>query len=66
MARAASILGNDAVALGRMADAGVDCRLVLHAGSNDRSLGLEQRDRLTLHIRAHQGAVCVVVRRGTG
>ena len=32
-----------------------------HAGADERRLGLEQRHRLTLHVRAHQRAVGVVV-----
>ena len=42
-------------------NAGVDSRLVLHTGADNRALGLEQRNRLLLHVRAHEGAVCVVV-----
>src|SRR5581483_8778565 len=34
---------------------------VLHAGADDRSLRTEQRHGLTLHVRAHEGAVRVVV-----
>ena len=33
----------------------------LHAGADDRRLGLEQRHGLALHVRAHQRAVGVVV-----
>ena len=40
---------------------GVDRRAVLHAGADERRLGPDQRHRLTLHVRAHQGAVGVVV-----
>ena len=35
---------------------------MLHAGTDDGSLGTEQRNSLTLHVRAHQGTVRVVVR----
>ncbi len=55
-------LGHDAVALGQDGDLGVDADLVLHAGADDGSLGAEQRHGLTLHVRAHQGTVRVVVR----
>ena len=44
-----------------LADAGVDRRLCLHAGANDRRIGQHERNGLTLHVRAHQCAVCVVV-----
>ena len=33
----------------------------LHAGAHDRRLGAQQRNRLALHVGAHQGAVGVVV-----
>ena len=33
----------------------------LHAGADDRRLRLEERHGLALHVRAHQGAVGVVV-----
>ena len=55
-------LGHDAVALGEDGDLGVHADLVLHTGTDDGSLGSEQRNGLTLHIRAHQGTVRVVVR----
>ena len=41
--------------------AGVTGRLVLHTRSNNRSLWLQQRHRLLLHVGAHQGAVGIVV-----
>src|SRR4051812_18640109 len=41
--------------------AGVARGARLHAGADDRALGLEERHRLALHVRAHQGAVRVVV-----
>ena len=41
--------------------AGVARGALLHAGADDRRLGLEERHRLALHVRAHQGAVGVVV-----
>ena len=53
--------GNNAVTLCQRNRTGVNSCLVLHAGCNDRSLGAEQRYGLTLHVRAHQCAVCVVV-----
>ena len=52
--------------------AGVERGARLHAGADDGRLGLEQRHCLALHVRAHQGAVGVVVleerdqRRGDG
>ena len=52
--------------------AGVARGAGLHAGADDRALGLEERHRLALHVRAHEGAVGVVVleerdqRRGHG
>src|SRR6266481_615206 len=42
-------------------DTGVAGNGLLHPGANERRLGADQRHRLALHIRAHQGAVCVVV-----
>ena len=47
--------------LGREDLAGVERRLGFHAGADDGRLRLEQRHRLALHVRAHQGAVGVVV-----
>ena len=41
--------------------AGVERGPRLHAGADDGRLGLEQRHRLALHVRTHQGAVGVVV-----
>ena len=41
--------------------AGVARGALLHAGADDRRLGLEERHGLALHVRAHQGAVRVVV-----
>jgi hypothetical protein len=35
--------------------------LAFDAGADERRLGLQQRHRLTLHVRAHQRAVGVVV-----
>src|SRR3954447_22467889 len=40
---------------------GVDRGAVLHARADQRRLRLDQRHRLALHVRAHQGAVGVVV-----
>ena len=40
---------------------GVDGGAQLHAGADERGLGAEQRHGLALHVRAHQGAVGVVV-----
>ena len=39
----------------------VDGHLHLDAGADDRGLGLEEGNGLALHVRAHQGAVGVVV-----
>ncbi len=39
----------------------VDRRTPLHAGADERGVGLQQRDGLALHVRAHQRAVGVVV-----
>ena len=50
-----------AVALGKDHDAGVHGAAVLDAGGNDGLLGGHQRYGLTLHVRAHQSAVGVVV-----
>ena len=33
----------------------------LHAGANERGLGMNQWNGLTLHVRTHEGAVCVIV-----
>ena len=41
--------------------AGVARGALLDAGADDRRLGLEERDGLALHVRAHQGPVRVVV-----
>ena len=41
--------------------AGVARGALLHAGADDRRLGLEERHGLALHVRAHEGAVGVVV-----
>ena len=41
--------------------AGVERRAALHAGADERGVGLQQRHRLALHVRAHQRAVGVVV-----
>ena len=52
---------DDAVTLGDDAHARVDGDAALHAGADERRLGAHQRHRLTLHVRAHQRAVGVVV-----
>ena len=41
--------------------AGVERRAALHAGADQRGVGLQQRHGLALHVRAHQRAVGVVV-----
>ncbi len=53
--------GNDAVALGQHAHAGVDRAFVLDAGGHNGGLGGHQRHGLALHVRTHQSAVRVVV-----
>ena len=53
--------GHDAGAAGDDHLAGVARGARLHAGADDRGLGLEKRHRLALHVRAHQGAVGVVM-----
>ena len=61
----AGVVGQDDVAR-------VQRRAALHARADDRRVRLEQRHGLALHVRAHQGAVGVVVleerdhRRGDG
>ena len=40
---------------------GVHRSLCLHTGTNYRSLGRQKRHGLTLHVRSHQRAVCVVI-----
>src|SRR5215211_3595229 len=54
-------IGDRARPVGQDHVAGVDGGPSLHAGAHQRGLGLEQRDRLALHVRAHEGAVGVVV-----
>src|SRR4051794_35063732 len=49
------------VAPGEQDVAGVEGRPALHARADDRRVRLEQRHRLTLHVRAHERAVGVVV-----
>ena len=36
-------------------------RLLFNTGRDQRTLGLDQRHRLTLHVRTHQGSVGIVV-----
>ena len=52
---------DDAVALGDDADAGVTRELAFHAGADERRPGADERNGLTLHVRAHERAVRVVV-----
>ena len=35
-------------------NAGVDSRFIFHTGADYRALGLEQRNRLLLHVRSHE------------
>ena len=53
--------GDDAVALCQDDNAGVDRAAVLDAGGNNGLLRCHQRNGLTLHVRAHQSTVRVVV-----
>ena len=57
----AADLGDHAVALGHDDVAGVLGGAALDAGADVRRLGPHERDGLALHVRAHQGAVGVVV-----
>ena len=54
-------LFHNAVALGQHSSAGIGSSLVLHTGSNNGLLGDHQRHCLTLHVRAHQCTVTVIV-----
>jgi hypothetical protein len=54
-------VGDLARGLGQSDVAGVDRGALLHAGSDQRRLGLQQRHRLALHVGAHQRPVGVVV-----
>ena len=54
-------MNNNTVILTENNCARVNRSLVLHTCSDDRSLGAEERNCLTLHVRAHQGTVCVIV-----
>ena len=53
--------GDDAAALRDDDLAGVARGALLHPGADDRRLRLEERHGLALHVRAHEGAVGVVV-----
>ena len=59
--RSASTEVDDAAALAEDDRARVAGHDALEAGADDRRLGAEQRHGLALHVRAHQGAVGVVV-----
>ena len=52
---------HDSVALADSNGAGIARRDLFHAGSDKRSCGAQQRNRLALHVRSHQCAVGVVV-----
>ena len=52
---------HDAVAAADDDRARITRRHTLHAGANERSLALDKRHSLALHVRAHQRAVRVVV-----
>src|SRR3954454_9270463 len=53
--------GHDAAPPGDDDLAGVARGARLHARADDRALGLEERDRLAMHVRAHEGAVGIVM-----
>ena len=52
---------DDAGAAGSDGGAGVAGHHLFHAGADERRLGTDQRHGLTLHVRAHEGAVGVIV-----
>ena len=54
-------LVDDAGAAGRDGGAGITGHDRFHAGADERSVRLHQRHGLTLHVRAHESAVRVVV-----
>ena len=54
-------LVDDARTAGSDRGAGIARNRLFHAGADQRRLGLEQRNRLALHVRAHQRAVGVVI-----
>ena len=47
--------------LARINSAGVARGDAFHAGADERSFGNKQRNGLTLHVRAHQSAVRIVM-----
>ncbi len=52
---------DDAGAAGADRGARVACDHTFHAGADERRLGTNQRHRLALHVRTHQGAIGVVI-----
>ena len=54
-------LGDNTGVLGDNHFARVVCGTLLHAGTHQRSFRGEQGHRLTLHVRTHEGSVCIVV-----
>ena len=42
-------------------NAGIASRFVFHSRTDERRLSFQQRHSLPLHIRSHEGAVCVVI-----
>ena len=52
---------DNAVCFGKNTDAGVDRSFDLHACTDCRRICCKKRHCLTLHVRTHQGAVCVIV-----
>ena len=57
---------NHTVAFGHNLCAGIAHELAFDTGADDRSLRAHQRHSLAHHVRAHERAVGVVVRRGRG
>ena len=54
-------IAHHAVAFGKKAGAGVAGHIVFHARTDEGTFGTQERNGLTLHVRAHEGAVGVVV-----
>ncbi len=54
-------LVDDPCPLGHDGRAGIPCHDFFDPGADQRRLGPQQRNRLTLHVRSHQGAVRIVI-----
>ena len=52
---------NFAVTFSQNADTGVNSNFIFHTGTDNRSLGAQQRYCLTLHVCTHQSTVSVIV-----